>query len=295
MKTKIILALFLFCVFLSSACIISNQICGSGGCLPIYFYDVEPTEQILPEDYLYNTQEFQLLNRDAQPVYYSLSSKQITAPEDVLKEVSWSGGFGGTNTCESLNLKKGELKLLFVDPVEKVEWMKSIPTNSCGWLPGEVVSSSVTSPSGETIMEELVAEENGELYGSGFPNLYNTHPGTYIIEYKGESGILSLTIVVKAPDEPRLYEENDTLLLYNFSPKEKIRLLVYKPDVDHKGTLWDFVEYMTDDIGQLIIITDKKVNESGFGCVVIGEKSGEVHRFPPWTDPLGLSPALKTP
>jgi hypothetical protein len=233
-----------------------------------------------------NGQNFKHFDLNASPATYSLTESQGTTPKDVLREVDWSGGQGGFTTCAFYKLSKGELKLLQDNPIDEAEWMTDIYTSSCGWKPGESVTATVTSPSGNITAWHMIANEDGEMSGVIITNTFNTQPGKYFIENKGESGTLSQTIIIKTPTEPRLYIEDNSLLLYNFSAFEQVRLLVYIPAKDRKGTLWDSKEYITDGQGQLIIHIDKNNTITSAGFIIIGKTSGEVHVFPSWTDPL---------
>lgn len=223
------------------------------------------------------------INFEIKPVAYTLPASPVTAPVDVLKEVSFSGGMGGwgdDDPCAQYASTRSGVFFL-EEKINELEWKKPTYYLSCGWTPKEEINYTVTDPTGEVFqLDPLVANANGSVGNSFNPDL-NSLPGEYLLTLQGISGVLTQKIYVEIPTVPRIYYDKDRFILYNFYPNEHVRFVAYKrEEFSSKGLLWDVQKYLTNSDGQLIIQLAKyySIEDVAFGF--LGEKSGEVKLFP---------------
>lgn len=212
-------------------------------------------------------------------------------PSDVLREVAYSGGFGGGGDgCEMLN-EQPSVPTIFMDEKESIfEWEEEIGLMACGWKPNESVTFRVVSPTGEIIKEEPVPYYDL----SGYPSIYfwpeiNTPPGEYRLMFAGQKETLEKRINVIVPNKPRMYVKENSIILYNFQPDEKISLYIYLiPEnpgpLEFIANLYDWGNFRANGNGQLVIQVDNtNIPKNRLGSVwyvAIGGTTGEIHRFP---------------
>jgi hypothetical protein len=116
----------------------------------------------------------------------------------------------------------------------------------------------------------------------------------YEVLFSGESGALTVPVNFVHPETPRLYLEDNLLMLYNFGENEVVRLLVYSrvqesdPPIFRPLLFTDFYgyaelvgwnQYQVNESGQLLIDISENQN-NGYEYIILGEESGEVSVFP---------------
>lgn len=218
---------------------------------------------------------------------FSIQEVNKIAPDDVLKEISFSatGGHDGS-ICDTAKIySKPTLEYA---PV-KAEWLDpfGIGIIICGWRADEIVSLTMTFPDGSILNEKLKAAYDDTegtaytFYSNPIPSV-NDQIGIYSFLFEGESGKVSHSINVYISTEPRLYPlyDKETLIvtaffLYGYSPNERVRFVFYgwssesgRFDI-YSLTAWN--DYRVDSKGQLII---KITDEFGGYYVAVGDISG---------------------
>lgn len=201
---------------------------------------------------------------------FSLSSSNSTPPEDVLFEVAYSGGFGGGGPLERCTQSYTNPKAIFLLPNGNedlnhsgiVEWMENFSIYVCGLYGGEKVEITMQSESGEIIYEGV--NDNGVGYFN-YQVPLNTPYGLYSVIFEGAQGDKVVqNITIAKPTTPRMYAYEDGLLLYNFKPNERIRLLAYGGD-DCSGSksysLLGWQEYQINDQGYLNVQLGNDVDD----------------------------------
>ncbi len=221
------------------------------------------------------------------PVNLELSSQEFviaetvqTAPQDILRELGYSGNPGGWgDPCFG---KTFSFPTILLDQPKIVEWDESVKIDSCGWKPNEVLSYRLIGPDGQSTLEGTInTNEEGINYYLGIEIGINFEPGDYLFEIQGESGKSETTIMVRIPEGPRVYQDRESkqILLYNFQHGEHVRLLTYG---DSLGILrlagWQ--EFNTNEAGQSRIHYDlsdlqEQLHDPIF--VVVGDESGVVY------------------
>ena len=248
---------------------------------PTHFPTAESTPTDLPDE------GFVRMNLDAKSIEYRLPDTPVNPPGDVLREVVYSGGQGGTGgfTWPECTAGKSGVYLLPDASYLEGEWKEYITFYFCGWEPKENVSYVVKDQTGEAISNETYSANSEGGVSIYYKIDINAIPGIYTIEISGNSGSVQTQFKIMAPAIPRLYQEADRLLLYNFKPEERIRLLVYKPAPETMPNnpggiiLWDVKEYSVDQKGQLIISYPETYPYDSVNFGIIGVISGEVQYF----------------
>ena len=219
------------------------------------------------------------LGIDAPIQEFNLSKANQGIPDDILEEIAYfAGGLGGGDDCTPSDIP------FAVSIPDQIEWMKGFGMSSCGWKSKEAISVKVINPSGEVELydQATTAEFTSFPMALGYyyePSLLS-QVGMYQFVFEGESGKAIGTTEVYLPSEPRLYRISnpDALILYGFSPYEKLRLLAYDVILDETGVnlaghLIGWSEYQVNEKGQLVITLS--VSEY-FYFVAVGENSGVV-------------------
>ena len=98
------------------------------------------------------------------------------------------------------------------------------------------------------------------IFTYSLPATYEDLPGEYTIAINGSSGKLKTNFNKTAPSETGSILLGDDLILYNFLPFEKIRLVVYQENsIDRATREVNFVgwqNYQVDTTGNLRIHLD---------------------------------------
>lgn len=247
----------------------------------------------------------QMIKLNAQNQTFSLQNSQRTTPEDVLRELSYSGGFGGGGSpCDG---KTFDAPTILLSSTEGgVEWLQRAGALTCGWRIDEPVQVVFRLPNEASIINETInAYGNGEIEFS-YEIPLNFQPGQYELKFIGEQTTLDVPIEVIFPQEARLYFVDNQLIFYNFSPDERVRILAYEPksydsfDEDYWNAgyteliAWD--EYQVDQDGQLIIDVSDIQNET-IDFIILGDASGEFQAKRPGSLLYGsaLSPYVVKP
>ncbi len=218
---------------------------------------------------------------DPPVIIFSQDNANGVSPSDVLKEIGYH--VGGAGDCECCNNYKEPAIDEFIT-TKTVELEHLIFVYVCGLRNNEYVEFTITKPSGEkkiiSTRAMLAIGPAYAIYGA-YASMFlgiDEEVGNYFVEIKGENVTLNQMIDVRLPDGPRLYwsEDKEMILLYNFVPNEKVRILKY--DGNLIATLSAWIASEVDNNGQLYIKLD---GDSDFvynykQIVIIGEKSGEL-------------------
>lgn len=247
----------------------------------------------------------QLVNLDSIDMRFVIEGNNEPPPAEVLRQLSYSGGFGGwPGPCArqifwsertgfwSLNQPFAPINILQDGDELTVEWDQDLDFSICGLKPGEMISFLFTSPHDEQI-EKKASVITGEFldYYAGVPFNIGAEPGNYSVIIFGDAWKYKVSIDLVIPESPRLYKldtpDNSTYFLYNFKPDEKILLLIYsqRNQNDYYSPfiqeLIDWKNVTADQNGQLLIqlVSDSYSSNS---VIALGESSGEVHVFGEW-------------
>lgn len=228
---------------------------------------------------------FVLAQLDSQPLEVSSEDKNKPTPQDVLREIDFSGGFGGAgDSCGMMENPPSKPTIMGEGELQSVEWHTPISVLTCGWQPGEAVSVQIVAEDGSIFSEESAdADDYGGIRFHLYPEI-NMPPGLYNITFKGQDTVLQQPMVIVAPTSPRLYYIEDGYFLYQFQPGEKGRIFIYREDEGNYdsfelGKLIGWKEFQVNQIGQLKIKIDASYYDKLHRTViiVIGEKSGQVY------------------
>ncbi|MFZ4663482.1 MAG: hypothetical protein ACOYNY_41135 [Caldilineaceae bacterium] len=262
----------------------------------VKLHPIEPKVTPTPEEISNNDIYF---NFSADATTFSLANAQRTPPRDILSEIDYSGGYGGSlNACRMVKFDSGKPRAEVVNITnadsDTVEWNDDLLLVSCGWQDKEHLKLSIIDPNGnilpETTQVITAGVEIEEEYAStqnwiDFPSI-NTPPGDYILSLSNEYYELRNVIAVRDPQQPRLYRLDDQLLLYGFAKNEKVRLFAYaeqdRDETDYLvGRLQGWQEYIMDSQGQRIVINLEAGRIGSFFAV--GEYSGLVKPYPDYS------------
>jgi hypothetical protein len=236
---------------------------------------------------------------DQQAVQVVMKEKKELPPEDILKEVTYSGGYGGMGDCSSSDSPITGPTLLADKEGYQIEWGNKVRFFVCGWQPGEKITYRIISPKGETIYEEVLdTNDDGRTWWDGYEAELNTPPGEYTLTFAGKKETLEQKVTVLLPASPRLYRKDKTLYLYAFQPNERAKLFIYYEPITNPKYLtaelfgWEDIQVNKD--GQAVIQLDNSAlveKNEGFTnisvwYVVVGEASGEVQQGAPGTSGL---------
>lgn len=228
---------------------------------------------------------FVLAQLDSQPVEVSIEDKNKPTPRDVLREIDFSGGFGGGGGgCAMMENPPVKPTIMSKSEPQSVEWHMPVLIVTCGWQPAESVSILIVAEDGSIFSEERAkADDFGGLDFLLYPEI-NMPPGLYNITFKGQDTVLQQPMVIVAPTSPRLYGIDDGYFLYQFQPDEKGRIFIYQENRENYnssvvGNLIGWKEFQVNQVGQLKIKVDASYYDKQRRTViiVIGEKSGQVN------------------
>jgi len=155
---------------------------------------------------------------------------------------------------------------------QNIEWMAPFKFLICWWGNEETVSITVVFPDKSTVTDKIVI--SALTTGQGIPSAIYEIPrtpdmqvGQYQVMVDGISGHLETKIDVTMPSDPRLYSIGERfLVLYNFAPHEKVKLLAYS------GKLVGWQQYQVDETGKLFI----NISDGSLEYYAVGEYSGQV-------------------
>lgn len=206
---------------------------------------------------------------------FSLSSSNNTPPEDVLYEVSWAGGFGGGGEDEDI-CSTSYSSPTIVGHIDNLEWTDSIEIWVCGWQPNEKIQVTIQNETGGVIYDdEIVVISNPVHFQYYVPT--NTSYGSYNMTFEGEqSGKVIQSLTIEKPTGSRIYRVENGLLLYNFEPNKRIRLLAFSEfsnDCSRDYYLAGWQEYQINDQGYLII---QLTNDISSVCAFVVSDNSEI-------------------
>jgi hypothetical protein len=227
--------------------------------------NVEPTSTSIPPT---------IMPSPTQDLTFSLNSGNTIPPGDVIQEVGFFGGAGGTPDCYGDTTDP----YMYEDdygPDYKYELMQQILVILCN-LPENADVNVITSlPDNTTRQEILKTNDSGKLFYYYVP-LLDSPAGMYTFSFDSSEDNFEKSVEVVRPDGPRLYltgesmdesGERRTIILYNFLPREKIRLFAYK---GLKLAVWR--EFIADDNGMVVL--QNQFEKYEFDYAAIGDVSG---------------------
>jgi hypothetical protein len=209
-------------------------------------------------------------------IEFRLTSSNHTIPADVLQEVRvWVGGGNVISGC----LDNPPSPILFAGE-NTVEWGNLMGVLLCGLKPEETVQSTIIRPDGRSTTQDLHARDDGGVSFEYWPALDDL-PGQYRFVLDGTSAHVESVTYLVLPTEPRMYYRvnEEALLLYNFLPNERVKILAYKRSgkEGELGELTGWQEYSVDQDGRILIAIDQPPSAQ-LDYVAVGQQSGQVNR-----------------
>jgi hypothetical protein len=214
---------------------------------------------------------------------FSISPSNQVNPEDILREISFFGT-GGGGDCPFYNSPR-----IMAEPPSKAKLMEPARLALCGWTPGETIEASMQLPNGTIENKTYSADSSGGIIIIYFSGIYDPI-GKYTLTIKGLNDSFKSTIEYQSPAgahiyitnlrgfliDPNVYPKNKKILLYKFSPNEKVRVFAYKNSEgitrgEFKFVAWQ--EFQIGPDGNLLIESD--LDADFFAA--IGKVTGEVH------------------
>lgn len=213
---------------------------------------------------------------------FSLSNAEQIAPEDILQEISFSSGAGGDAVC----FGSFDSPSVYPETPTHAVLNELVSIHICGWQIGETIKIAVDYPNGTTIASE---QENAflQMTFEFMTNVLTDPPGEYVVTFTGDSGTVQHNITLTSPATPQIYWNDDgTLVLYNFEPQETVRVFAYYGVPSLVTTFAELQAWQTFNVDQqgnlVILLTKIPGNWNWFAAV--GDISGEV-QIDPSTSP----------
>src|SRR6266498_818399 len=189
---------------------------------------------------------------------FSADHANTVPPDEILNEIGYFGRGGGGPSwycMEEGKLVSYSEPTILLDPVDTELMLESVFV-TCGWSRFGGLIGTITYPDGRIETHKL----RSNLLGTGilsFTPTLSDPEGIYQFEISDKRTSLESNAYFRFPSVPRLYELNDTqLLFYNFLPGESVRLFSYAPNDPENPSRWDFVswqEYMMGQNGSLLV------------------------------------------
>jgi hypothetical protein len=209
-------------------------------------------------------------------------------PGDILQELFYPYGAGGGSDDDPCYGKPVNVPSLIKDSITgDQELFTPITLDSCGWQGGEKVDIQVHYPNGRVVKDQrevpIHSTDSPAYLGYWFMTAWGDPAGLYRVTFHGPSGEVVANIKILRPLAPRvvMMEQTD-LLLYHFSPNEKVRLIAYawcKSGIDgYCLTAWQTLQ--VDGQGNLLV----KMPRTDIWLYILGDKSGEVETYFRWPD-----------
>ena len=216
---------------------------------------------------------------------FTFSTDNQIAPESVLQEIAFALGAGGPDEGEL-----GHCEGTFEQPdlgnpiIENPLLHERINIHTCGWQTDENVTLTITYPDGRIHEPQQIQANDNPPYPpvsiSFKTDILNDPPGDYEFAFSGESGTIKHLIAIQNPEGPQLYwNEDGTIILYNFEPEETVEVFAYtSTDIVREFSsilrLYAWQSYQVDQNGNLII--EPQFDEKIGWYASIGHVSGEV-------------------
>lgn len=156
---------------------------------------------------------------------FSLSTANQVAPDDILQEIAFATGGDADTGCLGAFTQP-----TIVSVVKDASLHELVEIGSCGWQNNERIDITITFPDGKiTSQEQIFQQFNASEFIFNFKTtVLSDPPGSYHIVFAGSSGTIDTSIVLHEPSGPHFYwNEDGTLLLYNFQPREGVRIFAY--------------------------------------------------------------------
>ena len=212
-----------------------------------------------------------------------LSNADLNAvpPQNVLQEVSYSGGFGGGNSCPAHNYQNPT----FLDTGSDgpFELLQDINIPVCGLSLNEQVRIKIVLPDNST---KEITQAADQTYGQNvgevdfiYTGNLGDPTGIYHFYFSGDNWTLEKDVPISDIQFPRLYydREHNQLLFVKFRPSEAVRLYVYSSPLPLEYSLLGWKDLQVNEGGLLSIDLNLQVaTYTELGFVAIGQQSGEV-------------------
>lgn len=216
----------------------------------------------------------------SQDTLISINDLNQNPPEDIIQEVIFFGGLGGSSGCWEENYNS---PAFFSNDASSqkvlIQKMQHVEITICGLPQNEQVGIKLIYPNGnEVTMFQDVVSTNGtdkaELTFDYIPRV-DDPLGLYKFIFSGTSWSLEYVAEVINPIGSRLYLFESQLFFVNFSPSENVRLLVYRANEEnehyHEFLGWQW--FQVNEQGSLHI----DVDIDGGEYIALGEISGDVN------------------
>jgi LysM repeat protein len=234
---------------------------------------------------------------------FDLQAAQTYTPSNINSQISYNIADGAVkSTCASSDdfrvMDKGVYEPLTSGRIFEINTDLSIL--SCGWSPNEEVQLLIRYPDGKLYSQDLTNLSAESRYASDDGKLliqyrsYVGEPtGTYVFTFSGLQShrVIENNFQILVPPGPRArveyaVPENRVLgyTLYGFKPHEKVRALAYEMREFETSYLVGWLEFETDENGNLYMEIDPKVENIDYQFV--GEQSGQTAIIP--TSPFGI-------
>jgi hypothetical protein len=220
------------------------------------------------------------------PQQFSVSTSNHSQPEDVIQEVAFGGagaGDGGPSECFQ-NHSSYSGPVVEISPADG-EIMEPAGILTCGWQHPEELDLTIGLPNGTVRHEAVQSIPDGE---AGLTNKvwifynprWNDPSGEYTFTLKGADGKIETSLNFRQPNGARVYLFGDVdsptafhdVILYQFSPNEKIRLFAFEATgVGNTFQLVGWKQFQVDTAGSLSVHVEK-----GYLYGVIGDITGGV-------------------
>lgn len=270
MKTKNFFGIFVCVGLVLASCAPTPKASDTG----ITEEQVNATENKLPQGGGISTDESFVSNETGE-FDFDPSRVDTSLPNDINDIVEEAlfygqGGGGGEDPCQGISSPT------IVSEWFDVEQLENAWVLSCGWDDNNSVSATLVGPDGSVLQTETLEPlSGGTLYWSFLPTAFDA-TGEY--EMRFSNGAESLVFMFNVSEITKsgailLYGDNE-IQVYNFSPREKIRLFIYSSSSDElRFEGWQGFTVNSD--GKLLL----KFAELDYRLdyAVVGEKTGEFH------------------
>ncbi len=202
------------------------------------------------------------------------SEVNTSLPNDIndIVEEAWfygQGGGDGEDPCQGITSPA------IVSEWFDVEQFENAWVLSCGWDDNEGVSATLVGPNGIALQTETLNPLSGSMYWSFLPTVFDA-TGEYEMRFSNGAESLDFMFNVSRITKSGavLLYGDDEIQVYNFSPREKIRLFIYSSssgELEFEG--WQ--GFTVNGDGNLSL----KFKELDYRLdyAVVGEKTGEYH------------------
>ncbi len=235
------------------------------------------------------------------PTQPSMTTRSLVTVNtgEIIEELYLFGSGAGAGT----NCPFGRSKPGLDEEIATAPLMNPVSLWTCGWQPGENVQVRGQDPYGRSVgaFQMYAGADNtgGSWKGNivlDFQPSIDSYAGNYTFTITGKSGTVTTNVRFTRPIGPHMYllsnnpwqpvlgppmGNRNRLLLWNFAPGEKVRVILYQYLLGSKMTDHQFLGYQDYYVpmnGQMEILIDLGVTNSNKSLFLIayGDRSGRV-------------------